>query len=88
MSDNISTRNLRQLAWVVAQQDEQQDNIERAYALDALYVYRREIDLSQGNPRPRYWHAEHKTVLANECSWGDLDPEIWIGVTETGEAKQ
>ncbi len=77
--------NLRQLAWVIAQQDEQQDHIERAYALDALYVYRREIDLSQEHPRPKYWRAGHKAVLSNECNWGDLDPAIWTAVDEAGQ---
>lgn len=85
--DNSTRRNLRQLAWVVAQQDEQQDNIERAYALDALYVYRREIDLSKAVPRPHYWRATHRAVLGNECNWGDLDPAIWTPVNEIGEVK-
>jgi hypothetical protein len=85
--DNSNARNLRQLAWVVAQQDEQQDNIERAYALDAFYVYRRELDLSQEHPRPKYWRATHRDVLSNECNWGDLDPAIWTDVSETGQVK-
>ncbi len=89
MSDDIScpngSKNLRALAWVIAQQDEQLENIERAYALDALYVYRREIDLSQAVPRPSYWRASHRAVLANECNWGDLDPAIWTAVSETGQ---
>ena len=60
-----SSRNLRALAWVIVQQDDPNDPIERAYALDVQHVYRREIDLNQEHPRPRYWRAEHKAVLAN-----------------------
>jgi|WetSurMetagenome_2_1015567.scaffolds.fasta_scaffold865625_1 hypothetical protein len=84
MSDNI-TRNLRSLAWIVSQQGDAEPHIERAYALSAVYVFRRETDLSQEVPRPRYWRASHRAVLANEGGWGDLDESLWTPVDETGE---
>ncbi len=83
----MNPQNLRALPWIVSEQDENQDNIERAYTLDALYVYRRDVDLSQETPRPKYWRASHRDVLANECSWGDLDPGIWTTVNECGEVQ-
>ena len=54
--------NLRALAWIVTEADPSQE-------LDAQYVYRREIDLSQAIPRPRYYRAEQKDVLADDSPW-------------------
>jgi hypothetical protein len=83
--DNSNGRNLRQLAWVVSQQDDTAPHIERAYGLSAVYVFRRETDLSQEHPRPRYWRAEHRAVLANDGGWGELDESLWTEVDETGQ---
>jgi len=44
MGIDSSGRNLRQLAWVVSRQDNADGDVERAYALDSSYVYRRETD--------------------------------------------
>ena len=82
------TLNLRALAWVVAVDETLKKPSEIAYALGALYVYRRELDLSQDIPRPRYWRATHRDVLANECNWGDLDPGTWIACDETGKPQE
>ncbi len=80
------TSNLQALVWVLDENSAKADpTLDIAYALDALYVYRREIDLSQEVPRPRYWRASHRNVLANERGWGDLDPGIWTECDETGK---
>ena len=78
---------MRSLAWVVDAGESPRSKIERAYALDALYVYRREIDLSHDIPRPEYWRASHRDVLANSGGWGDLDPGIWTKCDENGNAR-
>jgi hypothetical protein len=79
-----SRENLQEFAWIVSQQDDTEPHVERAYALSTLYVFRRETDLSQEHPRPRYWRASHRDVLANDSGWGELDESVWTEVDETG----
>ena len=76
--------NLRALAWIVTEPDSAQEHIQRAFAIDAKYVYRREIDQSQAIPRPTYYRAEQKDVLADDSPWDFA--RFWEPVAETGEA--
>lgn len=63
------TNNLRALAWIVAITGD--PDTETAYAIDNSYVYRRETDLCESVPRPRYFRASHTDVLLDDRSWDD-----------------
>ena len=76
-----STRNLRALAWITAQDGN--EDTETAFAIDGTYVYRRETSLAEAVPRPRYFRAEHRQVLADDNAWDD--GRAWESCTETGE---
>lgn len=82
MGIDSSGRNLRQLAWVVARRDNADGDVERAYALDSSYVYRRETDRSQTAPRLRYWRAPQREILADDVSWDQ--GRLWDACDETG----
>jgi len=75
--------NLRALAWIVTEPDSAQEHVQRAFAIDAKYVYRREIDQSQAIPRPTYFRAEQKDVLADDSPWDFA--RFWEQCDETGE---
>lgn len=78
------TTNLQSLVWVQDDQARRDDSYEVAYALDALYVYRRLIDPTEPVPRPRYCRACHRDVLRTAGNWSDVDESLWEPVTETG----
>jgi hypothetical protein len=80
----MTAPNLQALPWIVDEQVDRQDSVERSYVLTPQWVYRRELDRSQEHPRPRYFRADPQAVLANEHCWGDLDPATWTPVDETG----
>ena len=82
MGIDSSGRNLRQLAWVVSRQDNADGDVERAYALDSSYVYRRETDRSQSAPKPRYWRAPQCEILADDVPWDQ--GRLWDACDETG----
>jgi len=82
MSDS-TTRNLRALAWIITEPDSSQDHIETAFAIDGTHVYRRETDLSEAVPRPKYYRAEHRQVLADDRAWDD--GRWWESCREDGE---
>ena len=77
----MTAGNLRALAWVIA--IDGNEDIETAFAIDGVYVYRRETDLSQAIPRPRYSRAPHREVLADDSAFDD--GRVWEACTETGE---
>ena len=82
MGIDSSGRNLRQLGWVVAPRDKADGDVERAYALDSSYVYRRETDRSQTAPKPRYWRAPQCEILADDVPWDRW--RLWDACDETG----
>jgi len=80
----MSACNLRALAWVVAVDGN--ENTETAFAIDGIYVYRRETDLSAAVHHPRYFRAPHREVLADDSAFDD--GRVWESCTETGEPLQ
>lgn len=77
--------NLRSLVWVLDEKTAEHNcSVEIAYGLDALFVYRRETDLTEPVPRPRYYRADHRDVLRVECNWAEVDESFWQPVDETG----
>ena len=73
-------RNLRALVWIITQTDD--SGIETAYAIDGTHVYRREISLAEAAPRPRYFRAEHREVLADDKAWDE--GRAWEACREDG----
>jgi len=80
MSDP-TTRNLRALAWIVAQDGN--EDTETAFAIDGTHVYRRETCLSEAVPRPRYARTLHRDVLADDTAWEDS--RAWVSCRQDGE---
>lgn len=80
----MSAGNLRALAWVIAINGN--EDLETAFAIDGVYVYRRETDLSAAVPRPRYFRAPHREVLADDSAFDD--GRVWESCTETGQPLQ
>ena len=78
MSEHI--RNLRALVWIITQTDD--SGIETAYSIDGTHVYRREISLAEAVPRPRYFRAEHREVLADDKAWDE--GRAWEACREDG----
>ena len=79
MSEHI--RNLRDLAWIITQTDD--SGIETAYAIDGTHVYRRETCLVEAVPRPYYFRAEHREVLADNKAWDE--GREWEACREDGK---
>ena len=77
------TRDLHQLVWIKAHNEEGRGCIEVSYAIDPRYIYHREVNACELTPRPRYLRASHKTVFSNPVGWGDVDPGSWEPVDET-----
>lgn len=73
--------NARNLGWVVA--IDGNEDTETAFAVDGIFVYRRETDLSQAKPVPRYFRAPHREVLADDSAFDD--GRVWEACTATGE---
>lgn len=81
---NIAEPGLQGLAWIVTAPEPPNEHQQTAFAIDARYVYRRETDLSEAVPRPRYFRAEHREVLATDDAWDSA--RFWEQCDETGEA--
>ena len=79
MSEHI--RNLRALAWIITQTDD--TSIETTYAIDGTHVYRRETSLVEAVPRPYYFRAEHREVLADDKAWDE--GRVWEACREDGK---
>lgn len=82
------TDNLRGLVWVVAEDNTEDVNLETAYSLDAIFVYRRRIDRRQSVPRPEYSRASHRDVLRGGCDWADFDESMWEVISEDNRPKR
>ena len=78
------TRRLDSLVWIVAVDETLLTSIEVAYALDALYVYRRQRNLADSPMEPQYARAEHRAVLGNCCDGAEIQSAIWEPVDEVG----
>jgi len=83
------SRRLESLTWIVpAVTETSPASIEVAYALDTLYVYRRQRNLADSSMEPQYARATHQAVLRNDNDWGDIQSTIWEPVDEMGRSKQ